>query len=194
MRSRPFGEITQRDWVTKAARSCVSLTRVRASSSPATAIPSGSLPNKAPAFEGASSEVGPTGSESEILVAPTVYRLTALAVEWSGSVRDVGKLAERSSYGSLWAMPPGTGVVACLRDLRRQAAPSCEDNHLVVIGMVELSGLVIEHEEGYRAKQARIIEVWVEDSPETARAIAARYPEVQVHDPFGEDEEEIRWT
>jgi hypothetical protein len=51
-----------------------------------------------------------------------------------------------------------------------------------VFGVVELSGLVIEHEHGYRAEAARIIEVWA-DSRDLARVIAVRYPDISVHYP-----------
>jgi hypothetical protein len=51
-----------------------------------------------------------------------------------------------------------------------------------VFGLVELSGLVIEHEHGYRAEAARIIELWA-DSADLGRAIAGRYPDVTVHYP-----------
>ena len=49
-----------------------------------------------------------------------------------------------------------------------------------VYGRVELTGLVIEHELGYRASHARIIELFV-DSPDLARQIRMRYPDVTVH-------------
>jgi hypothetical protein len=48
-----------------------------------------------------------------------------------------------------------------------------------IVGKVEMSGRVVEHEEGYRASQARMTEIWVED-PETARRVAVAYPEVSV--------------
>jgi hypothetical protein len=48
-----------------------------------------------------------------------------------------------------------------------------------VVGRVELSGLVIEHERGYRGEEARIVELHV-DSADTADALAARYPGVPV--------------
>ncbi len=48
-----------------------------------------------------------------------------------------------------------------------------------ILGKVEMSGRVVEHEEGYRASQARMTELWVED-PETARRVAQAYPEVSV--------------
>jgi len=49
-----------------------------------------------------------------------------------------------------------------------------------VVGRVELSGLVIEHEKGYRAEHARIIEVFI-TSIELAGTLKARYPNVEVH-------------
>lgn len=48
----------------------------------------------------------------------------------------------------------------------------------LVRGKVEMSGLVIEHEHGYRAQQARIVELAV--PPHLVEAAGARYPEVVV--------------
>lgn len=48
-----------------------------------------------------------------------------------------------------------------------------------VLGQVELSGLVIEHDLGYRASRARIVRLWAKKR-RTARAIALRYPDVDV--------------
>lgn len=48
-----------------------------------------------------------------------------------------------------------------------------------VVGQVELRGLVVEHEDGYRAQGARIVRLWVEDR-QTAVALTRRYPDVQV--------------
>lgn len=49
-----------------------------------------------------------------------------------------------------------------------------------IVGRVELEGMVIEHEHGYRAERARIIELFVPaDLP--VGTIAARYPDVTVH-------------
>jgi hypothetical protein len=45
---------------------------------------------------------------------------------------------------------------------------------------VELSGLVIEHEDGYRASHVRILDLWT-TSPTIADMLRARYPEVNVH-------------
>jgi hypothetical protein len=49
-----------------------------------------------------------------------------------------------------------------------------------VCGRVELTGLVIEHDFGYRASHARIVELFV-DSPTLAEQIQVRYPDVMVH-------------
>jgi hypothetical protein len=49
-----------------------------------------------------------------------------------------------------------------------------------VVGRVELSGLVIEHEVGYRASHARILDLWT-TSATIAEMLRARYPEVNVH-------------
>jgi hypothetical protein len=49
-----------------------------------------------------------------------------------------------------------------------------------VYGRVELTGLVIEHDFGYRPSRARIVELFV-DSPDLAEQIQVRYPDVMVH-------------
>lgn len=51
---------------------------------------------------------------------------------------------------------------------------------VLVVGQVELSGLVIEHERGYRAEQARITHLWVDGDAELAEALRDRYPGVVV--------------
>lgn len=48
----------------------------------------------------------------------------------------------------------------------------------LVAGRVEMEGLVIEHESGYRAERARIVELVVPD--ELVDDVARRYPEVRV--------------
>ena len=48
----------------------------------------------------------------------------------------------------------------------------------LVIGRVELSGLVIEHERGYRAQEVKIVELMA--PPSIAAAVQARYPDVPV--------------
>jgi hypothetical protein len=63
-----------------------------------------------------------------------------------------------------------------------------------IAGIVELSGLVIEHDDGYRAEEARIIELWVDESVAVAQAIAVRYPEVTVHHPYEQGPEVFGWT
>lgn len=48
-----------------------------------------------------------------------------------------------------------------------------------VVGLVALEGIVIEHEDGYRAEQARIVALWVPD--ETVHGLVSRgYPDVEV--------------
>ena len=62
-----------------------------------------------------------------------------------------------------------------------------------VVGRVELSGLVIEHESGYRASNARILDLWTA-SPIIADWLSKLYPDVNVHrgDP-PEDQEAMSW-
>lgn len=48
----------------------------------------------------------------------------------------------------------------------------------LVIGRVELSGLVIEHEKGYRAEEVKMVELMA--PPSIAAAVQARYPDVPV--------------
>src|SRR5690554_3046331 len=48
----------------------------------------------------------------------------------------------------------------------------------LVIGRVELSGLVIEHERGYRAEQVKMVELMA--PPSIAAAVQAAYPDVPV--------------
>ncbi|MFP5333289.1 MAG: hypothetical protein ACLGHX_13140 [Acidimicrobiia bacterium] len=48
-----------------------------------------------------------------------------------------------------------------------------------VVGRVALEGIVIEHEDGYRAERARIIELWVADE-QTRSWVRQRYPDVEV--------------
>ena len=50
----------------------------------------------------------------------------------------------------------------------------------IVVGKVELSGLVIEHDKGYRAEHARIVELF-SVSKELARTLAITYPDVEIH-------------
>ncbi len=49
-----------------------------------------------------------------------------------------------------------------------------------VIGRVELSGLVVQHDKGYRAEHARIVELFT-PFDEVARALALRYPRARIH-------------
>jgi hypothetical protein len=62
-----------------------------------------------------------------------------------------------------------------------------------VVGRVELSGLVIEHETGYRASKARILDLWTR-SAFVADQLATLYPDVNIHrgDP-PEDQEALSW-
>lgn len=50
----------------------------------------------------------------------------------------------------------------------------------VVVGRVALEGIVIEHEDGYRAEQARIIELWVVD-PAIADWVRQTYPDIPIN-------------
>jgi hypothetical protein len=61
------------------------------------------------------------------------------------------------------------------------------------VGRVNLSGLVVEHETGYRASNATILDLWAR-SPFVADQLAALYPDVKVHrgDPPA-DEEALSW-
>lgn len=49
----------------------------------------------------------------------------------------------------------------------------------VVVGRVALEGIVIEHEDGYRAERARILELWVPDE-QTRSWVRQCYPDVEV--------------
>jgi hypothetical protein len=62
-----------------------------------------------------------------------------------------------------------------------------------VVGRVALSGLVIEHESGYRASRARILDLWTR-SAFVADQLSTLYPDVNVHrgDP-PEDQEALSW-
>jgi hypothetical protein len=62
-----------------------------------------------------------------------------------------------------------------------------------VVGRVALTGLVVEHETGYRASNAKILDLWVR-SHFVADQLAALYPDVNVHrgNP-PEDEEAVSW-
>ena len=57
-----------------------------------------------------------------------------------------------------------------------------------IVGRVELSGMVIEHDWGYRATSARIVELWVNHSITVVDSIRLRYPDVEVHWDSGWDE------
>jgi hypothetical protein len=78
--------------------------------------------------------------------------------------------------------PPGwnhtCGIYAFKDSVRSMAGISWP---IGIIGRVELSGLVIEHERGYRAAQARIVELWVSGPPDMVDRVRTRYPGVIVH-------------
>jgi hypothetical protein len=75
-----------------------------------------------------------------------------------------------------WSHTCGIYAVIDRADLRLfRAGPA------TVVGRVELSGLVIEHDRGYRATHARIAELWVPDSVSVTDAIGWRYPGVTIH-------------
>jgi hypothetical protein len=62
-----------------------------------------------------------------------------------------------------------------------------------VVGRVALSGLVVEHESGFRASNATILDLWTA-SPIVADWLSSRYPDVNVHhgDP-PDDQEALSW-
>jgi hypothetical protein len=72
-----------------------------------------------------------------------------------------------------WDCPCGIYAMKDLRDVPSPRPGSA------IIGKVALSGLVVEHEDGYRASHARITELWIDDA-ETARRVALAYPAVRV--------------
>jgi hypothetical protein len=64
-----------------------------------------------------------------------------------------------------------------------KGSPNLGSDHSTawVWGKVELTGLVVEHDRGYRASHARIVDLWTDVGPEAARAIALKYG-VPVHE------------
>lgn len=75
-----------------------------------------------------------------------------------------------------WSHTCGVYAVMDRHDIQFVGALSA----IEVVGRVELSGLVIEHDTGYRAEKARIVELFA-TSKEMVDALAARYPGVEVH-------------
>ncbi|CAN5846231.1 hypothetical protein BH23ACT4_BH23ACT4_15580 [soil metagenome] len=49
----------------------------------------------------------------------------------------------------------------------------------IIVGRIEMKGLVIEHELGYRAERARIVDLWVPSR--LAPTIQQLYPDARVH-------------
>lgn len=94
--------------------------------------------------------------------------------EWSTSTMD-------AECGTCDEVPGecGCGVYAVKsRALVSSAFLTANGARDVIVGRVEMEGLVIEHELGYRAERAQIVELWV---PRHLRgAIAARYPDVEL--------------
>jgi hypothetical protein len=120
------------------------------------------------------------------------------AWQWTGSVlRGVVTEWPRQSFVA-WCdhctEPPGwdhpCGIYGVPRPSQVSAMfPGKPD----VVGRVALSGLVVEHETGYRASNATILDLWAR-SPFVADQLATLYPDVNVHrgDP-PDDEEALSW-
>lgn len=106
-------------------------------------------------------------------------------VGWRSWDWDSGVL--KGHYGGEWATPEMSA--SC--DLGH-AAPKWRCNCGIyalkapprggsIVGQVELTGLVIEHEDGYRAEKAGIVALWVTtDDLGVVAAIRSRYPTVDV--------------
>jgi hypothetical protein len=77
------------------------------------------------------------------------------------------------------AEPPGWDCPCGIYAIKDRGLLPLPRRGCVIIGKVMLSGRVVEHEDGYRASQARITEVWADD-PETTWRLALAYPEVGV--------------
>ena len=75
-----------------------------------------------------------------------------------------------------WSHTCGIYAVIDRANLRLFGAGSA-----TIIGRVELTGLVIEHDNGYRATRARIVELWVPQPISVTDAISWRYSDVTVH-------------
>src|SRR5690606_23297059 len=80
-----------------------------------------------------------------------------------------------------WDHVCGIYAVKDPRQLHVFNRPAARDR--LVFGRVELSGLIVEHEVGYRAQHARIIELFAPGS--LVEPIRSTYPEVNVS-PRGE--------
>lgn len=72
-----------------------------------------------------------------------------------------------------WDCPCGIYAMKHLRQLPTSKHGS------TIVGKVSLWGRVVEHEDGYRASNAAITELWVDDV-QVARWIALTYPDVRV--------------
>jgi hypothetical protein len=72
------------------------------------------------------------------------------------------------------------------------SATQVPGGHLAVVGMVELSGLVIEHERGYRAEVARITELWAPSY--LVEPIQITYPSIPVHPANWDDQRSMIWA
>lgn len=75
--------------------------------------------------------------------------------------------------------PPGWDCPCGIYAMKDHRSLPSSRSGPTIVGKVELSGRVVEHEDGYRASNARITELWIDD-PLAARWIALAYPEVRV--------------
>ena len=91
---------------------------------------------------------------------------------------------EQCSEPPGWEHPCGVYAVARPSEVRTMF-PGKPD----VVGRVELSGLVIEHESGYRASHARILDLWT-GSAFIADWLSDLYPDVNVHRGYPPDDRE----
>ena len=99
--------------------------------------------------------------------------LRGMCVEWPSET--LTAICESCSDAPGWDHTCGIYALKKREDLAN--LPWVEN----VFGRVELSGLVIEHEQGYRARSARILELWVTGSSDEVRRLGAHYPRVTIH-------------
>jgi hypothetical protein len=77
------------------------------------------------------------------------------------------------------ADPPGWDCPCGIYAMKQPRQVPDSKRGSIIVGKVALWGRVVEHEDGYRASNARIAELWVDDA-QVARWIALTYPEVRV--------------
>jgi hypothetical protein len=112
--------------------------------------------------------------------------LRGVITEWRGQEFEAQCDACHEPPG--WAHPCGIYAVSHPADLATLFLGDPD-----VVGRVALSGLVIEHEIGYRASHARILDLWTTSS-DVAAMLSVLYPEVTVHQGHPPDDEgEISW-